>query len=264
MKRKTLTIAISIFALIAIVSVGFASWVISRPPQYEDATGNITVETVSKSKTAELKVQNTELGAIHLGSPADFNDWSSSGKTITKLGAWLVDGTENNKTKTEVLYLKLTVVISGQFDTNNTLSFAISTNNENNYKYVTGQLIESGNDEAKEYIKPLKVVAKNSETGKIEYSKNEIKTINNSNFSTYFTKNTTEGSENYGKYVGEFYIITSWGSVFDSVNPYFYYNSQAWTETLENDSVNKLKHLNEDLLNGLSYTCKVTLSTVAS
>lgn len=47
MKRKTLTLAISVFALLAIISVGFASWVITRPVDEKVATGQIQVDDVT-------------------------------------------------------------------------------------------------------------------------------------------------------------------------------------------------------------------------
>lgn len=46
MKRKTLTLAISVFALLAIISVGFASWVITRQDQTAPVDGSITVDDV--------------------------------------------------------------------------------------------------------------------------------------------------------------------------------------------------------------------------
>ena len=47
MKRKTLTLAISVFALLAIISVGFASWVITRQDQTAPVEGSITVDDVT-------------------------------------------------------------------------------------------------------------------------------------------------------------------------------------------------------------------------
>ncbi len=46
MKRKTLTLAISVFALLAIISVGFASWVITRTDDDVNLEGSISVDTV--------------------------------------------------------------------------------------------------------------------------------------------------------------------------------------------------------------------------
>ena len=46
MKRKTLTLAISVFALLAIISVGFASWVITRGEDNANLAGSISVDTV--------------------------------------------------------------------------------------------------------------------------------------------------------------------------------------------------------------------------
>ncbi len=47
MKRKTLTLAISVFALLAIISVGFASWVITRPLEADPVAGSIQVDEVT-------------------------------------------------------------------------------------------------------------------------------------------------------------------------------------------------------------------------
>lgn len=48
MKRKTLTLAISVFALLAIISVGFASWVITKTVTPAEKSGTFTVETVEE------------------------------------------------------------------------------------------------------------------------------------------------------------------------------------------------------------------------
>ena len=79
MKRKTLTIAICFLALISIVSIGFASWVISRPTTEQSAVGSITAEEVSVSgygitlewvkwdQTSNAYVTDTPI--IHFGKP---------------------------------------------------------------------------------------------------------------------------------------------------------------------------------------------------
>ena len=52
----------------------------------------------------------------------------------------------------------------------------------------------------------------------------------------------------------------SWGTAFDSVNPYKYYNTKVQTTALESDANIKLNRL-KDLLDGVSYSIK--LSTVS-
>ena len=69
MKRKTLTLAISVFALLAIISVGFASWVISRPNQADPVQGSIVVEDVEdKSLGITYEWVTDSTGATKLNS----------------------------------------------------------------------------------------------------------------------------------------------------------------------------------------------------
>ena len=49
MKRKTLTLTLSILACLALIGVGFASWVISAG-KTETVTGNIVVDDVSDKR----------------------------------------------------------------------------------------------------------------------------------------------------------------------------------------------------------------------
>ena len=46
MKRKTLTLTLSILACLALIGVGFASWIISADA-IKEAEGNIIVDTVT-------------------------------------------------------------------------------------------------------------------------------------------------------------------------------------------------------------------------
>lgn len=107
MKRKTLTLAISVFALLAIISVGFASWVITRPVTDVVADGTITVDDVTdlnvtiSYKWVQDATGNTEL---ETANPIVFgNDAAATSAD------WLYNtkiGTENL-----VAYLKVTVTV---------------------------------------------------------------------------------------------------------------------------------------------------------
>lgn len=117
MKRKTLTLAISVFALLAIISVGFASWVISRPNQANPVQGSIVVEDVQdKSLGITYEWVTDSTGAIKLntdpvivfGKPATVD---------TETAKWLnnTDIAEENLNA----YLKISVSNAANLDNQN-------------------------------------------------------------------------------------------------------------------------------------------------
>ena len=78
MKKRIITLTLSILAVVLLVGVGFASWVISSGAK-EETTGNILVETVHDKR---LGVSVSEAsGAIQFGSP----------EGSTSAGKWLYD-----------------------------------------------------------------------------------------------------------------------------------------------------------------------------
>ena len=87
MKRKTLTLTLSILACLALIGVGFASWIISANTSAEPAKGNIIVDTVA-DKTYVVSGEWLEnKSSIIFGAPATMNasdPWltnDSKGKT---------------------------------------------------------------------------------------------------------------------------------------------------------------------------------------
>lgn len=132
MKRKTLTLAISVFALLAIISVGFASWVITRPKQTADAGGSITVETV-EGEVNYLKSAVVE-GQIHFGRPA----------TMSNTNAWLTSNAAD--TEKENLTVNLKITLSAQLKDGEQITLSIAPKSEDVKKYteaVTGEYIKT-------------------------------------------------------------------------------------------------------------------------
>ena len=68
MKRRTLTLTLSILACIALIGVGFASWVITNDVS-DFATGNISVDTVN-DKTHTITFDTETFGTIVFGAKA--------------------------------------------------------------------------------------------------------------------------------------------------------------------------------------------------
>ena len=95
MKKRIITLTLSVLAIVMLVGVGFASWVISQSAD-SDATGNILVETVHDKR---LQVGTSVSGSIQFGSP----EGSSAA------GKWLYEDATAGATVNENLSVTLTV-----------------------------------------------------------------------------------------------------------------------------------------------------------
>lgn len=98
MKRKTLTLTLSILACLALIGVGFASWIISADAA-DKAEGSFIVDTVTdKSYTVEGSWLDNQ-SKITFGAPATMNNTSDT---------WLTNDSKDKKENLTVTY-KLTV-----------------------------------------------------------------------------------------------------------------------------------------------------------
>lgn len=98
MKRKTLTLTLSILACLALIGVGFASWIISADAA-DKAEGSFIVDTVNDKS---YKVEGTWLNnqsKITFGAPATMNNTSDT---------WLTNDSTDKKENLTVTY-QLTV-----------------------------------------------------------------------------------------------------------------------------------------------------------
>lgn len=98
MKRKTLTLTLSILACLALIGVGFASWVISAG-KTETVTGNIVVDDVSDKR---ISLTYEWVG----GNSSIIYGWDE--KYTPKGTDWLKNNTEDKKADLD-LTLKITV-----------------------------------------------------------------------------------------------------------------------------------------------------------
>lgn len=94
MKRKTMTMMLCLLCTLALVSEGFASWVISVDAE-ANASGSIEVDTVTDNRVYVSDVTFTsDNSKIYFGAPA----------TMNKEGAWLT----NTSSETENLVVTFT------------------------------------------------------------------------------------------------------------------------------------------------------------
>lgn len=104
MKRKTLTLAISVFALLAIISVGFASWVISRNDQTGDIEGSIQVDDV---KDEGLGISYRWLNAAGEAVANPLIAYGVPTKTKPEVVKWLKNETATAENLTVVLEISV-------------------------------------------------------------------------------------------------------------------------------------------------------------
>lgn len=92
MKRKTMTLVLCLLAALALVSVGFASWVISAGTSAE-TSGDIVVETVTDKRLVATADITSEVKSFIFGAPKD--------GTAT----WLSNNTKENLTITVTVHV---------------------------------------------------------------------------------------------------------------------------------------------------------------
>lgn len=125
MKRKTLTLTLSILACLALIGVGFASWIISANAA-DKAEGSFIVDTVTDKS---YKVEGTWLGnqsKITFGAPATMNavnPWltnNSEGKTENLTVTYQLTVTYGDGSKAAGIANKITVVVTAPENANYT------------------------------------------------------------------------------------------------------------------------------------------------
>lgn len=134
MKRKTLTLTLSILACLALIGVGFASWVISAEVSATPAEGSFIVDTVNDKS---YKVEGAWLDSqskITFGAPATMNASNS----------WLTNDSTDKKENLTVTY-QLTVTYGDTKPAtgiaNKITAVVTAPENENYTAAVNGKLI---------------------------------------------------------------------------------------------------------------------------
>lgn len=125
MKRKTLTLTLSILACLALIGVGFASWIISANATKE-AEGSFIVDTVTDKTYKVEGAWFDNQSKITFGAPATMNasdPWltnDSKGKTENLTVTYQLTVTYGNGTKATGIANKITAVVTAPADVNYT------------------------------------------------------------------------------------------------------------------------------------------------
>jgi hypothetical protein len=134
-KAKTMTLVIAIVAILALVSVGFASWVISINAT-SDTTGNITVDTVTDNRVDIVVSWEDSKNTICFGAP------STTSTTITN--PWLTSNSEDKECLTVKAIVKVYKKGATQNDENlidlasNKVEFSVVDNANSGFATASG------------------------------------------------------------------------------------------------------------------------------
>lgn len=205
-RSKMIAASIAILSSAAVVSTGFAAWVISGGDSTK-VSGTITADTVSnKYHTIKLDSQNTAI--INFGAPT-----LSEGESTS--GAWLT----NDAMGKESLLAEFQFTV-GNIQTEDEAtpaklfsSITLSATDDTNYQAaVTDKLVSALPNSWK----------KNAYDVKPEY--NSKTAMNGSAAGIYLVKNsTTVTAEKTLSFT--LYIQFTWGEKFGYKNPYYFYNA---------------------------------------
>ena len=214
MKRKTLTLTLSILACLALIGVGFASWIISAEVSATPAEGSFIVDTVTdRSYKVEGAWLNNQ-SKITFGAPDTMNaenPWltnDSEGKTENLTVTYQLTVTYGDGTKATGIANKITAVVTAPKNENYTAAvngkLIIAPTNatvvedpEGSGKYnitVTYQWGEHfGKDNPYTYYNAKKATEKlnGSETTYMQDAKTSLDTLSKIEASVVFTLNIT-------------------------------------------------------------------------
>lgn len=229
MKRKTLTLTICFLALISIVSIGFASWVISRPVADSFQAGSISAEAVNVD---ELSIELTWEGSttIHYGKPNPVGDYTYN---------WLSNTSDLDENLSVTLEIKLDGNLSRISGLNLTM-FIPETAEATSGPKLTELSHAFGRAYESEYITLPKVTIGDST---VTYDVNSGFSID----AGLFTESNS--------YTISVTFTFGWGTKFGGVNPLEHFNGMPHTEDNENAAKTALEAIYE--LQGLSYKVKV-------
>lgn len=248
MKRKALTITICFLALVSIVSIGFASWVITKPMEEQTAAGSITAEAVKvDGYTLGVEWQGVLEGpnpVIHFGKPSDENIVAPP-EGVT---AWL---TAEEGTKEEALTCTLRITVSNTANIASGLTLTLNT--------VIGDALKELNDESTAFDKAVKAnyiampTVQVGDNGPATYDPATKVAIAKTDF-----KPDSEGSASgYCDVV----ITFAWGSVFGGINPLNHYNQAKYDEDDANEAQTALEAIKAIADSNSAY--KVTVGPAA-
>lgn len=271
MKKKTITFVVGLLMFVSLISVGFASWIISTSTEKE-AEGSFTVEEVvdarlgieykwvtpvygDPSDTTKITgyTEDNDANNIHFGSP----------KNMNTSGAWLT----NTDEKEEILDVYLQITFTKLRGSGYTLDGAITLDYKAKNKVEDNE--ETDEDETENPFNTLgSEYVKFAETNldKIYLVSNTVESV-----TTYYLSSTEDYAENKvlatvdenNSATVVVKVSFEWGNKFDNKNPYDFYNTNLNpSEDTITEALNALKEIKK--LAGQKFIVTITGKTNAA
>lgn len=250
-KTKTLALGIGILSSAAVVSTGFAAWIIAGGDSVT-GSGNIGADTVSSAEHTISKIEFTDADKIYFGAKEDnsiTNPWLRNEKMAEKLSVqktFTVDHLEANITGTE----GTTEWYNSIFDVTSTKFIEKEDGSKETYSSVAEQKVKTTKSTSETADKTLV-----GELPKVTFgtTKNEAQAGVYINFVDFAS--TTTDTNKVGNFTVD--IVFTWGTAFDSTNPYTYYNKQTKSKELSSEANSLLK-----IIEGISAQFELTIVTL--
>ncbi len=222
-RKKSSTLLVSVFGLIALLSVGFASWEITNASTSASASGNISADTVVDKR---LKIEGGSWNSTKIYFGCDIGNTSYA-------NPWL------SNTSSETASMSATY------------SFNIICPSDKVMKLsCKGSDFKVSGDTSSAWS-----------TAKSKNYVNEptfSETVNTNNATDYAA---SDGATDMKSVPTSVTITFAWGSAFNSVNPYQHYNSASYSDSSASEALEALQAIYA--LNGLTFSFTITVSLTA-
>lgn len=231
-RSKMIAASIAILSSAAVVSTGFAAWVISGGDEVVKTDGTITADEISNQVHTISSLTFVGDNTIYFGAPSSPTSTASS---------WL----SNNSDKKEKLTVNLSFTVSVHESTLPSLKDLfekIEVSEETQTDTKLNYLTYAASDKA--YVAAFPTI--NLDGG---YSETAGTTTG-----IYLVKDG-ELTKNIQKF--KLTVIFGWGTGFGSQNPYYYYNGKARDYANESDAMSKI-----DDLHNMNAKLKIKIKTL--
>ncbi len=226
MKRRKMKIMVMLFAILALSSIGFASWIIQNPNIEGEKEGSFLVYDVVEKNMEATTTFEGENSTFIFGKPADYEEQSTDWfKASSDVEVQNLSVTINVKITNAD---QLPMVGSDENIRKVKMNFQVSENFKNLNDAITKNLIQLDGYNI-------------DQSGKFSCDVNLTLSDESSNGKTYKVGN------------GTVTLTFKWGTEFGEKNPYEYYNNLSFVDNKAKAETN-LKALYN--LNGLKFTIK--------
>lgn len=234
-RSKMIAASIAILSSAAVVSTGFAAWVISGGEEVVKTDGTITADEISNEVHTISDLKFVGDNTIYFGAPSEPKNTASS---------WLI----NNSDKKEKLTVNLTFTVSvhestllSPKDLFEKIEVSEVAKDDSKLNYSTYAEAKGG----KGYVADFPTIS---------LGNSYLETVGTTK-GIYLVKDgaldVTSSTQKFN-----LTVIFGWGTTFGSDNPYYFYNGKVRDSANESDAMSKINDLHQ-----MNAQLKITIKT---